>query len=102
MFHLSMYMSVSLQESKAPAFLSVAAQCDLHAEVEVNFRQLTWTRNVVTLLQYRKNINIILAFYLIFKCTCYQELVKAPVVCAATKLLNSTQPIRKLIGTSTA
>lgn len=57
-------MPVSLQESKPPVLLrSAAAQCDLHAEVEVSFRQLAWTRNVV-ILQYRKSINILLFFTL--------------------------------------
>lgn len=41
-------MAVLLQESKPPALLrSVGAQCDLRAEVEMSFRQLAWTRNVV-------------------------------------------------------
>lgn len=58
-------MPVSLQESKPPAPLrSVAAQCDLHAEVGVSFRQLALTRNVVILIWYRKSINISLFFTL--------------------------------------
>lgn len=58
-------MPVSFQDSKPPALLrSVAAQCDLHAEVEVSFRQLASTRNVVILIQYRKSINFSLIPYL--------------------------------------
>lgn len=52
-------MPISLQESKLLALLrSAAAQHVLHAEVEVSFRQLAQTRNVVILLQPTKSINI--------------------------------------------